>query len=364
MEGSKESAADPQPAVAHAPATPPAAVTRLPQSSVPSPSGTPPHVAPRPASAPRPREHSDHPTRTGSPPPAASPSTSQLNVAPSESKSTSIYASNTGKNANADTLAPRPEMLGRYPSITISSQATRPPAVPRPRSEEGTRVSQILNDGHLPNYPRRVTGVTLVDVPLDLSSVDEKSLPGIPDNESLRNGPNVRWTRPPPQDQNGVRAAPIAQLVQHAPANTVQNRLNPTLENAVRLHKKAKRKAVIFAWALNIAIGLQVVIGALITGLSAVTTGRNTSIMTSVLGAFSTIIASFLARARGTNEPERSRANSNGLEKYIRDLRAFLLDFGHESGEEYDQDVRKFREALEELQNTTQKSERMGSSIT
>ncbi|KDQ12359.1 hypothetical protein BOTBODRAFT_67551 [Botryobasidium botryosum FD-172 SS1] len=361
MEGSK-AAVGSQPTTGHVPTTPLAAATLLPPSDAPSASGSSTHTTPRPAPVPHPRDHSEHPVRTSSPLPATSSSTSQLNITPTESKPTSIYTSNAGKNTNTDAPPPRPEMLGRYPSITISSQAIRPPVIPRARSEEGARVSQILNDGHPPNA-RRITGVTLVDVPLDLSSVDEKSLPGIPDNESLRNGPNVHWTQQPPQNPNGVRTTPGVRLAHHAPVKTLEERLTPTLEIARELQKKAQKKAFLTGWALNIAIGLQVVIGALITGLAAVTTGRNTSIMTSILGAFSTIIASFLARARGTNEPERSKAHSNNLQKYIRDLEAFILDFGRESGEEYDQKIAEFRDTFEELENTTQKSERTGSSI-
>lgn len=37
-------------------------------------------------------------------------------------------------------------------------------------------------------------------------------------------------------------------------------------------------KAKVTAWALNVAIGLQVLLGALTTGLSAATTGRQVSI--------------------------------------------------------------------------------------
>ncbi|KAL5512624.1 hypothetical protein ACEPAG_3277 [Sanghuangporus baumii] len=113
---------------------------------------------------------------------------------------------------------------------------------------------------------------------------------------------------------------------------TVQERLNPTINHATEEEVKYARKARISGYALNIAIGLQVFLSALITALSAVTTGRRTQIMTSVLGGAGTIVASYLARARGSNEPELSIARTKDLQRFIRTCDAFVQDHGLETG--------------------------------
>ncbi|KAL5483156.1 hypothetical protein ACEPAI_8385 [Sanghuangporus weigelae] len=113
---------------------------------------------------------------------------------------------------------------------------------------------------------------------------------------------------------------------------TVQERLQPTINHAMEEEVKYARKARISGYALNIAIGLQVFLSALITALSAVTTGRRTQIMTSVLGGMGTIVASYLARARGSNEPELSIARTKDLQRFIRTCDAFVQDHGLETG--------------------------------
>jgi hypothetical protein len=82
-------------------------------------------------------------------------------------------------------------------------------------------------------------------------------------------------------------------------------------------------------YALNIAIGLQVVVGALTTGLSVVTSGKQTQIMTAILGGIATIIAAFLARARGSGEPERSSMRARDLEQFVREAESFVMDRGY-----------------------------------
>ena len=79
---------------------------------------------------------------------------------------------------------------------------------------------------------------------------------------------------------------------------------------------------------LSLALGLQLVIGALITSVSAITTGEQTSIAISVLGGMSTLAASYLAKARGSNEPEHSIIKCRDLENLVRELEATILDQG------------------------------------
>jgi hypothetical protein len=78
-------------------------------------------------------------------------------------------------------------------------------------------------------------------------------------------------------------------------------------------------------------------------------TGCQVSIGTSILGAYqvtffqtfsedyasgglSTIVASYLARARGSNEPELSITRVKDLDQFLRDCFAFKMDHGYEYG--------------------------------
>ncbi|KAJ6617976.1 hypothetical protein B0H10DRAFT_2031545 [Mycena sp. CBHHK59/15] len=142
---------------------------------------------------------------------------------------------------------------------------------------------------------------------------------------------------------------------------TIEERLRPTVETAKLERDKYALKARMTGYALNIAIGLQVVLGALTTGLSAVTSGKQTSIMTAILGGLSTIVASYLARARGSNQPELSITRCKDLEQYIRECDAFILDFGHISGGQYDQKLYALRDRFEELMGNANGERRLAS---
>ncbi|CAA7269490.1 unnamed protein product [Cyclocybe aegerita] len=118
---------------------------------------------------------------------------------------------------------------------------------------------------------------------------------------------------------------------------TVGERLQPTIDVALAERDKYVSKAKMTGYALNAAIGMQVLLGSLTTGLSAVATaGRSAAVQTTILGALSTIVASYLARARGSNEPELSITRTKDLEQFIRECRAFQLDNGHCKGDQYD----------------------------
>ncbi|EGN97451.1 hypothetical protein SERLA73DRAFT_161484 [Serpula lacrymans var. lacrymans S7.3] len=111
------------------------------------------------------------------------------------------------------------------------------------------------------------------------------------------------------------------------PRRTLHERIQPTLEVAVTERDKYAKKAMWTGYALNAAIGLQVLLGALTTAISAATTGRQAS-------GLSTLVASYLARARGSNEPELSITRVKDLEQFIRDCKAFQMDHGHMYGDE------------------------------
>ncbi|EJD45119.1 hypothetical protein AURDEDRAFT_114195 [Auricularia subglabra TFB-10046 SS5] len=144
--------------------------------------------------------------------------------------------------------------------------------------------------------------------------------------------------------------------------DTVSRRLQPTIDIAKKRHFALSAKAKLFGRSLNAAIGLQIVVGALITGLAAVTTGRQTSIMTSVLGAFSTIIGSFLARMRGTSEPDLSKSRAKGYERFLRACEAFLVDFGDDAAREHIDKINAFRQEFEELEGSAN-AEQKGNNV-
>uniref|UniRef100_A0A8H7XL39 SMODS and SLOG-associating 2TM effector domain-containing protein n=1 Tax=Psilocybe cubensis TaxID=181762 RepID=A0A8H7XL39_PSICU len=139
----------------------------------------------------------------------------------------------------------------------------------------------------------------------------------------------------------------------HRQAN-ISARLGPTLRIAQEERDKYARKARRTGYALNIAIGLQVLLGSLTTGLSAVaTSGRSAAIQTTILGGLSTIVASYLARSRGSNEPENSKAKVKELDHFIRECQAFELDHGHEVGDELQNILLDKRRQLEVLLGNT-----------
>ena len=110
---------------------------------------------------------------------------------------------------------------------------------------------------------------------------------------------------------------------------TVRERTEPTLRLARAERDKYAARARMTGYSLNGAIGAQVVLGALTTGLSAALSGRQVSTVTAVLGGLSTMAASYLARTRGSNEPELSISRTKDLEQFIRECESFQLDFGH-----------------------------------
>jgi hypothetical protein len=61
------------------------------------------------------------------------------------------------------------------------------------------------------------------------------------------------------------------------------------------------------------------------------------------------LVASYLARARGSNEPELSIARTKDLEQFIRECRTFQLDHGHLVGNDFDNELVRFRNRYEEL---------------
>ncbi|KAK0187202.1 hypothetical protein F5146DRAFT_766879 [Armillaria mellea] len=88
------------------------------------------------------------------------------------------------------------------------------------------------------------------------------------------------------------------------------------------------RSAVMKGYTMNIAIGIQLLAGALTTAISALVTGREITIVLPVLGGISTLTAAFLTKVRGSNELEGSLMVAKDLGQFIRECKGFLVDFG------------------------------------
>ncbi|KAG2155328.1 uncharacterized protein EDB93DRAFT_101601 [Suillus bovinus] len=132
--------------------------------------------------------------------------------------------------------------------------------------------------------------------------------------------------------------------------HTIGYRLAPTIANAKIERDRYAAKARATGLALNIAIGMQVLLGALTTGISASLSGKQISIGISILGGLTTLVASYLARTRGSNEPELSITRVKDLDHFLRDCSAFDMDKGHEYGTpELDAQLDHLRKRFEEL---------------
>ncbi|KAJ7119515.1 hypothetical protein C8R44DRAFT_788274 [Mycena epipterygia] len=227
----------------------------------------------------------------------------------------------------------------------ITIRASPIPESPRPMSadedNEQTRPLRAAASQSLPRNsppPGILTG-------LEPSHFPRRSTYG---NGSQRHRSELDWILPvEPKRELGPK--------------TLHERLLPTLETAKAERAKYEFKAKMTGYALNIAIGLQVLLGSLTTGLSAVTSGRQTSIMTTILGGLSTVVASYLARARGSNEPELSIARCKDLEQYVRECETFVLDLGHISGNEHDEKLTALRDRYEELLGNANGERRLAS---
>lgn len=106
---------------------------------------------------------------------------------------------------------------------------------------------------------------------------------------------------------------------------------------------------MITGYLLNFAIGVQVLLSALTTGLPTVVDLNNIRTMTAVLGGLSTLVASYLAKVRGSNEPELSIRRVRDLDAFVREMETFVLDCGHSIGTDEDQAISGFRNKFEEL---------------
>jgi len=74
----------------------------------------------------------------------------------------------------------------------------------------------------------------------------------------------------------------------------------------------------------------------------------------------STLVASYMARARGTNEPETSLQRVQQIEHLLREAHAFKTDHGHRVGHEVDAALGAFRRELEAILGNPEMTGRTG----
>ncbi|PBK98546.1 hypothetical protein ARMGADRAFT_580335 [Armillaria gallica] len=130
---------------------------------------------------------------------------------------------------------------------------------------------------------------------------------------------------------------------------TAAERLRPTIVLAEEARKMYAERAMMNGYAMNVAIGIQLLAGSLTTAISALVTGREITIVLPILGAISTITAAFLTKARGSNEPEQSLMVARDLEQFIRECKAFLVDFASSDEDAEKREVQRLRNRFEEI---------------
>jgi len=148
-------------------------------------------------------------------------------------------------------------------------------------------------------------------------------------------------------------------------------RVAPTLMLAHKEHAKCKWTSSSTAFYMNVAIGLQIILGALTTGISAATSGKASSLATATFGGVLTLLASYLARVRGSGEPERSKARAKDFGNLIRDIDSAIIDRGwmvnkRKNGEpvnehekdDIDAEIENFRLRFENLMLNNESAER------
>lgn len=254
-------------------------------------------------------------------PTAAAPITSS--VLPSTNPTSTFMASHPQQPANS-TQAESP--LPALPNLGLSK-------VPETSSGSSTIEEKDLADADADEEEPRPRPFTGTSLPADIEPQRSVTLDLRASTRRPRSG--LDWIVP--VDEKTFRQKAIGE------------RLDPTLITAISEREKCALKAKMTGYALNAAIGLQVLLGSLTTGLAAATSGRQTAIATTVLGGLSTIVASYLARARGSNEPELSIARVKDLEQFIRECEAFKMDNGHVYGDRFDSALEDFRARFEDL---------------
>ncbi|KAJ7207912.1 hypothetical protein GGX14DRAFT_634393 [Mycena pura] len=273
----------------------------------------------------------------------------------------SAPASQSSHNMEFGTPSTSPPVPSRRP---ISTERVNASAPSRPISQddhpvlEGDTRSRMRNTSPLSiqRHPENGEGPQPTTAAAPGSSATEA--PTLP-RPSVYRGSTV--TRP--------RQSELDWIIPHEPKRelkqrTLQERIQPTINAARKERVTYGVKARTTGIALNAAIGCQVLLGALTTGLSVAISGKHASVATATLGGLSTIVASYLARQRGSKEPELSTMRCKDLDQFLRECDIFVLDYGHLSTNEHDAKLDRLRNRFEELLgNANGRGEKDGGSL-
>lgn len=238
-------------------------------------------------------------------------------------------------SAHAHAPPPGPPPLGSAPATQIAPDVTVPPVA----------ASTSSHGGRPHSPPRGTARVTRSSSALpELGYIHPRPIP-VPGGDAYRRS-TAHYAESETFAPGNIRDDPNKS---NFPPGTVGFRLDPTVRDAKKECVKAERTALITTVALHIATGLQIFIGALTTALGAALSGKNTAVAISTLGGASTLVASYLARSRSTNEPEASRTKADALKHFLREVEAFQLDHGFDKGNELDDTIKGFRLGLERM---------------
>ncbi|TEB33519.1 hypothetical protein FA13DRAFT_1730536 [Coprinellus micaceus] len=221
------------------------------------------------------------------------------------------------------------------------SRTRRDYGEPPQRSDaEGTSPDHHIRSGSS-RVPSGATTI-LLDAPL----------PSLPRDDRIDNVQGLRRPRTRETNSTLYSNRPLPPSRQHSgidwlvPVDMDEKSSYSRARRKLTSREKFAKRARYTKYIQNTAIGLQVLLGSLTTGLSAVaTTGRQTG----RTGGLTTIVASYLAKTRNSDEPELSRTRVKDLDKFIRTSTSFLLDFGHSDDPIHDKTVEGMRNEFEEL---------------
>ncbi|KAF7971564.1 hypothetical protein HWV62_20804 [Athelia sp. TMB] len=215
----------------------------------------------------------------------------------------------------------------------------------------GTRgISSPISQDHQADAPEAPAGLTHPpwgQPPRRGATLPPRAPSSMPGREGYNENGTYRLAEPPlallsPTRRYNSVMGSVTDSEKHAPGvRTLEERLRPTLDNAESEKASAERK------------GMQVVLGALVTGLSSALAPGKAGVTTAILGGVSTVVASYLARMRGSGEPERSLARAKELGHFIREAKAFQLDFGYITDDSKNAELEGFRKRLERLLGNT-----------
>ncbi|KAK0447381.1 uncharacterized protein EV420DRAFT_1276252, partial [Desarmillaria tabescens] len=131
---------------------------------------------------------------------------------------------------------------------------------------------------------------------------------------------------------------------------TVKDRVLPTLIAAEEERRKFAERAMMKGYTMNVAIGIQLLVGSLTTAISTLVTGREVRAKFVLrCSAISTLAAAFLTKARGSNEPEQSLMVARDLEQFIRECKALLVACESSTEDIHKREVQRLRNRFKEI---------------